>query len=125
MEILLPQYCAAFDGLYSFAHMRAPRGGHADGNFFGLFGLCFSTGCHLQKLFLYKVTQGNSVTISKLTELLSCYNVTDTPPCSWIFCASCFFHAATCGFRDTVHHLYSTALLVFVGNVFTPYNIDY
>ena len=34
------------------------------------------------------------------------------------FSASWFFHAATSGFRDTVHHPYISP--VFVGNVFTP-----
>ena len=37
---------------------------------------------------------------------LGYYKVTDTPPCSWTFCASWFFHAATHGFRDAVHHPY-------------------
>ena len=37
---------------------------------------------------------------------LDCYNVTDTPPFSWTFCASWFFHVAIHGFRDAGHHLY-------------------
>ena len=28
------------------------------------------------------------------------------PPCSWTFFTSCFFHAATSGIKDTVHHPY-------------------
>ena len=30
----------------------------------------------------------------------------NTPPCSWPFSTSWFFHAATSGIRDTVHHPY-------------------
>ena len=39
------------------------------------------------------------------------------PPCSWTFSASWFFHVATCGFRDTMHHPY---IFNFMGNIFTP-----
>ena len=42
----------------------------------------------------------------------------NTPPCSWPFSTSWFFHPATSGIRDTVHHPYISTC--FVGNIFTP-----
>ena len=43
----------------------------------------------------------------------------NTPPCSWTFPTSWVLHAATSGFRDTVHHPYISSSFFFVGNVFT------